>query len=71
MGGDMADCIIENAMDEELLGTEVVEAPQVTCKFCGEKELLWGETPAGWRLFNSKGEVHSCSRFKNIKGVLK
>lgn len=31
-----------------------------TCKYCGEEPLWWSETPAGWRLIDRAGEIHTC-----------
>lgn len=36
-----------------------------TCKYCGKNELIWQETPVGWRLYDKNGVPHSCEQHKN------
>jgi hypothetical protein len=38
------------------------EEVEVTCKYCGQPDLEWVQLPAGWRLFDSDGNLHKCSR---------
>lgn len=39
--------------DDELPGYKV-------CEYCGEEGLHWEETPRGWRLHDSDGDIHVC-----------
>ncbi len=36
-----------------------------TCKYCGKDDLIWQETPVGWRLYDKNGNPHLCDRYKN------
>lgn len=51
--GEMADYYYETC---DLIDDE----PAVECKYC-HKECVWEQTPAGWRLFDTNGELHECN----------
>lgn len=38
----------------------------MTCKWCGESNLSWKQVETGWRLADSKGSVHSCTKYKKL-----
>lgn len=38
------------------------EHKMITCKKCGIKNLHWGITTAGWRLYDGNGVMHSCAK---------
>lgn len=40
--------------------TEQTNTKTYTCKYCGRNELIWQETPVGWRLYDKNGIPHSC-----------
>ncbi len=43
-----------------------LEGFSVACKYCGASGLEWVDyMKGGWRLINSDGDVHSCSRKSN------
>lgn len=36
-----------------------------SCKYCGKRGLHWGQDENdNWRLFNTEGEIHSCTAYK-------
>ena len=39
----------------------------VTCKYCGQDGLAWVDLFGGWRLVDSDGDIHSCSRKSTAK----
>lgn len=43
---------------------EYYEGADVSCKYCGERGLMWFQQRDGWRLFDEHGELHSCRRAK-------
>jgi len=65
--GDMADFILEQAMDHESLyglpcsaDQEDEFSPGITCRCCGAEGLRWKRLCGKWRLF-SGDELHACS----------
>ncbi len=40
-----------------------------TCRYCGQKNLRWGITQEGWRLFDKRHNLHECRPYfqKNIQ----
>jgi hypothetical protein len=65
--GEFADDAVNMAMDVWLsdldnpyLETEGGRHRAKRCRYCDEYGFHWEETPTGWRLFDSKGQMHSC-----------
>lgn len=59
----MSDDNLDIPWDDLLFGQgdEEYETPTKTCKYCGKKNLVWGQLHGKWRLFDKK-EVHSCKQ---------
>lgn len=55
--GDIADAILNDGIEDFYW----FENKQ--CSYCGRRELHWGLTNRGWRLFNDREEMHSCSKY--------
>jgi len=68
--GEMADWIIDNAMDD--LGEWQNEEHSVECKYCGEENLYWEEfevkDKSKWRLVDDEGVIHCCKKYKKDVG---
>ncbi len=64
---DNPDMYYEN--DEEV--SESFDRPhKPTCKYCERKNLVWEQTPSGWRLMNPDGSLHRCiDPFEEVKRV--
>ena len=57
--GDIADEMINRYLDDPR-PHDLDDEPAVECKYC-HKECVWEQTPAGWRLFDTNGELHECN----------
>lgn len=66
--GDMADMLIEQGFANLFEGIEDGEPFTRACKFCDERNLHWRQLAEGWRLFNDLGEMHSCKKYRSLRG---
>lgn len=66
--GDMADYYADAAFShyEDLIDDEGREGGPagIGCRYCHAGPLYWGETPKGWRLFERRGAVHTCTQYQ-------
>lgn len=70
--GDIADMLIDQAMEEMLDGERDFDDPRgyypapkkrqpTQCKYCKALDVEWKETSKGWRMFDHGGLRHDCS----------
>ena len=61
MGGDGADLSLEGIADEWW----VSPPREKSCRYCGERDLVWYSDGEGWRLRDSRGNLHECKEYLN------
>lgn len=62
--GDMSDLIAWSGGGDPFEDTDSPFSDHdpfnIYCKYCGQDGLHWNNLKDKWRLFDSKGKVHSC-----------
>lgn len=66
--GDMADYYL-SSQDPWLDDTEApyerpVPKTNITCRYCGARHLMWGQSGTGFRLFNRDRSLHTCKQYR-------
>jgi len=62
--GDIADwlCSQHEGHDDWDDDEGYAPAEKPTCKFCGKRNLTWGHTYKGWKLFEGFDRPHVCNK---------